>query len=68
MACPHVAAVAARCYRAGVCRSNNGTEMAKIMSMTQLYNTRNPDYGFEGDPKRPVAGKYFGYMVYGNRW
>lgn len=68
MACPHVAAVAARCYRAGVCKSETGSEMDRIMHMTKVYNDKNPDYGFEGDPTRPVAGKYFGYMVFGNKW
>lgn len=68
MACPHVAAVAARCYRAGVCKSETGSEMEKIMHMTKVYNERHPDYGFQGDPSKPVDGKYFGYMIYGNKW
>eukprot|EP00879_Flechtneria_rotunda_P027101 GHRR01028969.1.p1 GENE.GHRR01028969.1~~GHRR01028969.1.p1 ORF type:complete len:183 (+),score=39.03 GHRR01028969.1:239-787(+) len=68
MAAPHVASVVARCYRAGVCRKEDDTEMSKIMAMTQQYNLANPGYGFEGDPSRPVQDKYFGYMVYGDRW
>lgn len=68
MACPHVAAVVARCYRAGVCKSENGTEMERIMQMTLKYNEKNPEYGFEGDPRRPVADKYFGWMVRGDKW
>ncbi|WIA30973.1 hypothetical protein OEZ86_001021 [Tetradesmus obliquus] len=68
MAAPHVASVVARCYRAGVCNSNNGTELARIMALTRDFNLANPGYGFLGDPSRPVSGKYFGYMVWGNRW
>lgn len=68
MACPHVAAVVARCYRAGVCKSETGSEMDRIMAMTKAYNDKNPGYGFEGDPTRPVPEKYFGYMVFGNKW
>jgi hypothetical protein len=68
MACPHVAAVAARCYRAGVCKAETGSEMQRILTMTRVYNEAHPDYGFEGDPSRPAAGKVYGYMVYGNKW
>jgi hypothetical protein len=67
-ASPHVASVVARCYRAGVCNANNGSEMGKVMALTREFNLANPQYGFEGDPSRPVAGKYFGYLVWGNRW
>jgi hypothetical protein len=51
-----------------VCNSNNGTELGKIMALTRDFNLANPKYGFEGDPSRPVPGKYFGYMIWGNRW
>lgn len=68
MACPHVAAVVARCYRAGVCNAEADTEMAKIMAFTKEYNEAHPKYGFLGDPSRPVPDKVFGHLVYGNRW
>jgi hypothetical protein len=68
MAAPHVASVAARCYRAGVCRDEAGSEMKRIMTLTEEFNRANPGYGFEGDPLRPLPDKVYGYLVYGNRW
>ncbi|KAF8068246.1 aprE [Scenedesmus sp. PABB004] len=63
MASPHVASVVARCYRAGVCGAEEGSEMDRIMRLTAEYNLANPGYGFEGDPSRPVeGGKVFGWM------
>jgi hypothetical protein len=68
MACPHVSALMAQCYRRGVCRSNNNTEMSRLVSSARSYNQANPGYGFQGDPLRPVLGKYFGWLVFGNVW
>jgi hypothetical protein len=68
MASPHVAALVARCYRAGACKAEKYTELNRIMAITTNYNLANPRYGFQGDPKHPEPGKYFGYMVYGNKW
>lgn len=68
MAAPLVSALAARCYAKGVCSSNNSTEMGKIVANSINYNAANRNYGFSGDPLRPVRGKYFGYLVWGNQW
>jgi hypothetical protein len=69
MACPHVAAVAARCYRAGACNSETGSEMHRVLKLARTYNEAHPEYGFAGDPSRPAAGaRVYGYMVYGNKW
>ena len=27
------------------------------------YNNAHPNYGYQGDPLRPVEGKYYGYLV-----
>jgi hypothetical protein len=35
----------------------------KIRNNAADYNQANPDYGFLGDPLRPVTGKYYGYLV-----
>ena len=35
----------------------------KIVSEAAAYNSANPEYGFFGDPLRPVAGKYYGYLI-----
>ena len=68
MACPHVSALVAQCYRRGVCRSSNGTELARIVSLTEAYNMANRGYGFQGDPLRPMLGRYFGWLIHGNAW
>jgi hypothetical protein len=36
-----------------------------IVSDAAAYNTarRNEGYGFQGDPLRPVSGKYYGYLI-----
>jgi subtilisin len=35
----------------------------KLRSDAYAYNRRDPGYGFGGDPLRPLAGKYHGYLV-----
>jgi len=27
------------------------------------YNNAHPNYGYQGDPLRPVEGKYYGYLI-----
>jgi hypothetical protein len=68
MACPHVSALIAQCYKIGICRSETGSELSIMVDLAYSYNQQNTEYGFEGDPFRPVEGKYFGYLVYGNQW
>ena len=68
MACPHVSALMAHCYKVGICKSDTGSELSRMVDVAYSYNQQNQDYGFEGDPFRPVVDKYFGYLVYGNKW
>ena len=68
MAAPLVAALTARCYTKGACTSEGGTEMARIVANSVAYNSGNRNYGFTGDPLRPVRNKYFGYLVWGNQF
>jgi hypothetical protein len=68
MAAPLVSALAARCYLKGVCRSDNATEMGRLVANSVNYNAAHRDYGFVGDPLRPARGRYFGYLVWGNQW
>jgi len=35
----------------------------KIATDAQAYNSANSEYGYTGDPLRPVEGKYFGYLI-----
>jgi subtilisin len=27
------------------------------------YSQANPGYGFQGDPLRPISGRYYGYLI-----
>ncbi|KAI8466382.1 MAG: peptidase S8/S53 domain-containing protein [Monoraphidium minutum] len=68
MAAPLVSALTARCYAKGVCKSSSGSEMARIVANAAAYNAANRQYGFVGDPYRPVKGKWMGFLVWGNQW
>jgi subtilisin len=35
----------------------------KIVADARAYNEANPGYGFQGDPLRPIGGKYYGYLI-----
>jgi hypothetical protein len=63
-----VSALTARCYAKGACSSENGTEMARIVANAANYARGNRGYGFVGDPYRPVRGRFFGHLVWGNMW
>lgn len=67
MATPIVAAQVAMCYEQGICRSETGSEANRILRATYSFNKANRDYGYRGDPlNKPINGKYYGYLVYGN--
>jgi hypothetical protein len=55
------------CYEQGLCTSETGSEGNKILKASHAFNKANRDYGYKGDPvNRPISGKYYGYLVYGN--
>jgi subtilisin len=61
---PHVAGVAALCIASGPYAGLAPAQIVqKLVSDAAAYNTANPGYGFAGDPLRPQAGKYYGYLV-----
>lgn len=64
-AAPHVAGTVALCLAKGACRGTSQNIIRKIVSDAAAYNSarRNANYGFAGDPLRPIAGKYYGYLV-----
>jgi subtilisin len=35
----------------------------KIVADAAAYNEANPGYGFQGDPLRPIGGKYYGHLI-----
>jgi subtilisin family serine protease len=63
MASPHVAGTAALCISTGACTGTPAQIAAKLRADAQAYTTGTPGYGFNGDPTRPVSGRYFGYLV-----
>ena len=63
MASPHVAGVAALCVSTGACTGTPAQITAKLRADAQAYTTGTPGFGFNGDPMRPVSGRYFGYLV-----
>ena len=62
MAAPHVAAVVALCKTVGTCA---GLAAADIV---QQLDSDAAAYGFTGDPRSPVEGRYYGYLVRDTTW
>ena len=63
-ASPLVAGTVALCIASGQCAGLTVAQIRqKIVNDDAAYNVANPAYGFTGDPLRPIAGKYYGYLV-----
>ena len=65
-ASPLVAGTVTLCIFAGPCAGLSPAQIvAKIVSDAATYNNddKNSGYGFQGDPLRPVSGKYYGYLI-----
>jgi hypothetical protein len=64
MATPHVVGTVAFCISSGGCAGLTPSQIIqKIRSDAAAYNLAHLGYGFDGDPLRPVAGKYYGYLI-----
>ena len=63
MASPHVAGVAALCIATGACTGGPSAVISKLRADAQSYNQANTGYGFNGDPARPVSGRYYGWLT-----
>jgi len=63
MASPHMAGTAALCIARGLCTGAPAQIIQKLRSDAKTYNDAHAGYGFQGDPLRPVSGKYFGYLT-----
>ena len=64
MASPHVAGTVALCISTGECAGLTPAQIIdKTVAGAAAYNTANPGYGFQGDPLRPITGKYYGYLI-----
>jgi hypothetical protein len=67
MATPIISAQVAMCYEKGICKSETSSEATRLTRAAYTYNKNNRVYGFKGDPmNRPIAGKYYGYLTFGN--
>ncbi len=69
MASPHMAGVVALCFAegatAGPCAGLTPAQVVqKMRSDAQAFNTTNTGYGFNGDPLRPVSGRYYGHLTW----
>jgi subtilisin len=66
MAAPHVSGVIALCIASGRCAGLSAAQIIhKIVADAAAYNSKSTGYGFAGDPLRPIAGKYYGYLIRG---
>ncbi len=64
MATPHVTGTVALCIFSGGCAGLTPAQITqKLRSDAAAYNMTHLDYGFLGDPLRPVAGQYYGFLV-----
>jgi subtilisin len=70
MAAPHVAGAVALCINSGgVGGPCAGLAPVQItQQMRSDAETRSADYGFVGDPRQPVANRYYGYLVSGGSY
>ncbi|XTR50855.1 hypothetical protein ACOM2C_10140 [Pseudarthrobacter sp. So.54] len=37
--------------------------MSQFLDLTAAYNGQHRSFGFDGDPFRPIDGKYYGYLA-----
>ena len=62
-ASPHVAGTVSLCIATGTCIGTPAQIIQKVMGDAAAYNIANTGYGFQGDPLRPISGKYYGYLI-----
>jgi subtilisin family serine protease len=64
LAAPVVSGTVALCIASGPCTGLTPAQIIqKIVADAAAYNNSHPEYGFAGDPLRPVEGKYYGYLI-----
>jgi subtilisin family serine protease len=62
---PLVAGTVALCIAQGPCHGLKPLAvMAKIMLDARAYNLAHPGYGYAGDPRHPIDGRYYGDLIY----
>jgi subtilisin len=64
MSSPNAAGTVTLCIASGACAGLTASQIIqKIVGDATAYSTKNTGYGFQGDPLRPVAGRYYGYLI-----
>jgi subtilisin len=63
-AAPAVAGTVALCIADRRCRSGRpARNLLTMQADTARYNLSHPSYGYQGDPLRPVPGRFYGFLV-----
>ncbi|XAS63703.1 S8 family serine peptidase [Micrococcaceae bacterium Sec5.8] len=62
-ASPAVAGSLALCISDGECEGSGKALMSQFLDLTAAYNGQHRSFGFDGDPFRPIDGKYYGYLA-----
>lgn len=62
-ASPAVAGSVVLCISRGECEGSGQAVMEKFLDVTKDYNRAHRDYGFGGDPIRPIDAHYYGYLT-----
>jgi subtilisin family serine protease len=62
-ASPVVAGSLALCISEGECEGSGKAVMSQFLNITAAYNKKHRDFGFDGDPLRPIKGQYYGYLA-----
>ncbi len=61
---PSVTGVVALCIASGPCAGLTPAQIVqKVVADAATYNQSNTGYGYQGDPLRPISGKYYGYLI-----
>ena len=65
MATPHVSGAVALCIASGACASL--TPAGVIAKLRSDAAAQPASFGFQGDPRSPIAGRYYGYLLSSGR-
>jgi subtilisin family serine protease len=73
MATPHVAAVVANCIMSGSCASGVGgvgkfRQVQQASKERRLNMSTKPFFGFSGDAVASMNGRFYGYLVWGDKF
>ena len=63
MSTPHLTGTAALCIASGRCGGKPASIIRQLRNDAAAYNRANPGYGYAGDPLRPTAGKFLGFLT-----